>query len=358
MRLSMTRGLVAAIGAGGLPRGEPGAIATAGWELLSRIDALDRAAVNEVLAYPYVQAWAVRCVTMSGAGSRELDRAHLAGVAAAAALRAGREAELVLPLMDGAVHLPGSGAFFPAAAVGTGVRVAVSGAGIASLDAEGEWVDVRRGTGGLPIAVDDLDPYRDCQDWPVTGRLPERDRLGWCESLTAAWQDLDRHLPAYARTLAAGLRAVVPLQPGHGAYRSGTAWEAFGAVALALPSDPAVTAELLVHEFQHVKLNALLDLHDLITPGRHETLTVPWRPDARPLEGVLHGVYAHLAIADLWRSRARTDATREAEAGFNRCRAWVLDTIAALRATGALTPDGLRFADGMHASAARDLDTE
>ena len=40
----------------------------------------------------------------------DLDRAHLAGLAAAAALRAGMEAELLLPVRDGIIHLPGVGA--------------------------------------------------------------------------------------------------------------------------------------------------------------------------------------------------------------------------------------------------------
>ena len=64
-------------------------------------------------------------------------------------------------------------------------------------------------------------------------------------------------------------------------------------------------SELLVHEMQHVKLIALRDLFDLFDRADAGRSTVPWRPDGRPIEGLLHGTYAHLAIAELWRSRAR-----------------------------------------------------
>ena len=44
---------------------------------------------------------------------------------------------------------------------------------------------------------------------------------------------------------------------------------------------------------------------DLFDPADSATYQVPWRPDPRPVDGVLNGTYAYLAVGELWRSRAR-----------------------------------------------------
>src|SRR5690606_2570513 len=106
---------------------------------------------------------------------------------------------------------------------------------------------------------------------------------------------------------------------------------------------------MLVHEVQHNKLGALLDLCDLFDRGAQVTVSVGWRPDRRPVEGALQGTYAHLALADVWRVRAaRSAAPRgEAAAVFRLYRDWTVEAMAALSGTGALTPAGRRFVGQM-----------
>ena len=74
-------------------------------------------------------------------------------------------------------------------------------------------------------------------------------------------------------------------------------------MAVALSDDPASLGELLVHEMQHVKLAALADQFDLFDRADGRLFPVPWRRDPRPIYGLLHGTYAHLAVAELWRAR-------------------------------------------------------
>ncbi len=97
--------------------------AVAGWRLLSALDAEQPEVVREVLTYPYVQTWAMRCLQPAMSADLDLDHAHLAGLAAAAALRAGMETELVLPVRDGAIYLPSVGAV----AVGPGAGRTLGG---------------------------------------------------------------------------------------------------------------------------------------------------------------------------------------------------------------------------------------
>ena len=105
--------------------------------------------------------------------------------------------------------------------------------------------------------------------------------------------------------------------------------------------------ELLVHEMQHVKLTALCDLMDLFDPDDSNTYQVPWRPDPRPVDGVLNGTYAYLAVGELWRSRSRERAGSQARGQFLECRSRAEHGIGILLNGRALTPAGERFVQGM-----------
>ena len=121
-------------------------------------------------------------------------------------------------------------------------------------------------------------------------------------------------------------------------------------MALTLTDDADMLGELLVHEMQHVKLTALSDLFDLFDRADGTTFRVCWRPDPRPVEGVLHGAYAHLAVAELWRSRSRLRSDGEARRRFLTYRSCVEDAIEILTNAGALLPDGQRFVKGMRST--------
>jgi uncharacterized protein len=348
MALSLTRAAVMAVATDDAPwtSGELRDAAGEGWRLLCAIDADHRAAASEILSHPYTHAWAVRGLRPARQHDADLDRAHLAGLAAAAALRAGLAARLRVPVRDGVVHLPGVGALEVGAGTAGTVLLSVSPDGLI-VAGGGRWQATRRfGAPGLRVTLEDLDPFRDCQGWPAAGRLTTAQWRAWRQALGASVPRLRADLPGYAEVLGAGLRTVVPLRPAADSDRSATTRHAFGAVAIALPARPAALDELLLHEFQHVKLHALAHLQDLFDTKDARRLKVPWRPDARPVEGVLHGLYAHLALAHLARSRGQAQRDR-----YLRYQAWVCDVSADLAATGALTPLGERFVAGMHAAA-------
>jgi len=308
--------------------------------------------VREILSYPYVQVWAMRCLRSARSAEFDLDRAHLAGLAAAAALRAGLEAELVLPVRNGVICLPGVGVLAADPGAGRTSVVRVSPSGLRTRNGSHGWQTVRRvSTGGLSITVEDTDPFRDCQAWAASGRLSDATWRSWRLALAAAARQLGAEVPAYASVIATGLRSVVPMRPGAaGSRRSGTARDAFGALALELPDSVDLLGELLVHEMQHVKLTALCDLFDLFDRADPTLFPVPWRADPRPVEGLLHGTYAHLAIADLWRSRSRQTPGGEPGRLFVMYRSWVETGLDALLNRAALTPEGQRFAAGMRAT--------
>ena len=134
---SVNRGLVVALGRRLGDASSPlGRAAAEGWRLLSALDAEYPQSVQEILAYPYIQAWATRCLDPQGTADA-LDRAHLSGVAGAVALRAGIETELLLPVRDGAISVPTVGACVVAPGTGPVERVRVSPLGVSCASAAG-----------------------------------------------------------------------------------------------------------------------------------------------------------------------------------------------------------------------------
>ena len=350
---SVMRALVAKV-ASGLDDGgsDLRRAAAEGWMLLCALDGEQPEAVREVLTYPYVQAWAMRCLRPAMSADFDLDCAHLAGLAAAAAWRAGTEAELVLPVREGSIYLPSVGALALGSGAGRTSVLRISPAGLSAGDGTSNLQPVHEvAAEGWSVTVDDLDPFRDCQAWAPTGRLSARTWQTWQEGLTAAARQLGAELADYSRVVGAGLRSVVPIRPAAaGHHQSGTARQAFGAMALALPDNAGTLSELIVHEMQHVKLAALCDLLDLFDPADDTLFAVPWRADRRPVEGLLQGTYAHLAVAELWRSRASRAPDREARQLFLMYRSWVEGGIESLLGATALTSEGERFVNGMRAT--------
>ena len=351
-RWSVTRALAAAVASRCPPgHGDLGQAARDGWALISELDTERRDVVQEILTYPLVQAWLLRCLGVEQVADSDLDRAHVAGLAVAAALRAGIEVEVLVPVRDGAVHLPAIGTLTVDTHDRT-VAVRVSPAGLGASPGQRAWHTVRRvAAHGLSVTVDDGDPFRDCQGWAVAGRLSAAAWRDWRLALPDAARQLAVALPAYASVIGAGLRTVIPLRPDPaGDARSGTARAAFGALALALPPDVSTLSTLLLHEMQHVKLTALCDLLDLFDHADSTLFRVGWRPDPRPTEAALHGAYAYMAIAEWWRFRAQSAADGEAQRRFLMIRGWVSDAADALLAAGTLTPEGERFVSGMGAT--------
>ena len=333
-----------------------------------RLDAAGSEALATVLADPYTRVWAVRLLT-EGAdrGLGPADLARLAEIAASAALLAGEPARLPLHVVGGAVQLPTLGAL----ALGgpdrpASIEIWEGGVAIVAVDgckyevcvddaefgSTPEWLPRRRlESGPLSVGIEDTDPYRDCHQWPAAPRLSPDDAQVWRERFDGAAGYLESALPGYLPGLGAGLSTLTPLtRPPGGDDVSGTARDAYGAVGLALPADAQTLALLMIHEFQHVKLGALLDVYDFFDPTDDRLFYAPWRNDARPLEGLYQGTYAHLAVAEYWRARrldAAAPSRAAAEAQFARWRTQTAQAVEVLLGSGALTAHGERFARAM-----------
>jgi uncharacterized protein len=310
--------------------------ARAAWELLTELDRSHPDVLDDVLAHPYVRAWAVACLRNSG--DRADNSGYLTALAAAAAIRAGIPAALPIPDVSERLYLP---------TVGTATLPSTASGAIDLRDLLIEPVAVIQ-HGGWTVRLEDADPYRDCHNWTPAARQSPDEVQAWGETLGAAWESVHELAPGYAPGLRFGVRTVVPLEiDPAGTMRASTARNAFGSVAAAL-ADHEALAVMVVHEFQHGKLGAVLDLCDLFEPSAR-TMRVGWRPDPRPIEGVIQGAYAHVAVADIWRARVRRAGPRDADAAANyrQYRDWTIEAIDGLRGSRALTPAGEQLVERM-----------
>lgn len=360
-QLDLNKDLLATVHESGPPGGRA---ASEAWELLLDLEAARPDAVDAVMAHPYLRPWALG--VLEGDRGRTTVASGLAGIAAACAIRARRGDTVRVPVRDGLLRLPGLGSVtLPVEAELAEVRAGSDGF---TVLAAGRCLDIGRDSGadgltpywdpvrlvelpGWSVAIEDTDPLRDRHQWPVTQRLSAAEAKMWSEDLAEAWSLIRRELPAYAPGVAAGLRVITPLHSPDGRDVSAASREAFGAIGAARPGSPELLALLIVHEFQHVKLGAVLDGHDLYDPASADRLFyAPWRDDPRPLAGLIQGAYAHIAVTDFWRARrlaSQGQAAQHAEIRFARWREQTSAAVDELAGSGALTRLGERFVAGM-----------
>ncbi|KQX13933.1 hypothetical protein ASC82_08400 [Streptomyces sp. Root431] len=302
---------------------EPGALDRfeRSWKLLERVERRHPAVVRDVLDYPTTGAWLAGALAEPAGPAFDRLLGHLDNLAVTAALRGGGPLDLTMDTPDGLLPLPGVGRLRVAAdrvrvsADERTVRFHPDGARHAArafLTLTG-----RRLRGGGPgwhavrplprsaARLDDVDPYRVPSGvggaTAVTAADPaDTDHAAWSATWHAAQDLLARTDPGRAAEVAQGVRAVVPVVPRGPQHLGATLSAAPGAVLTSLPAEGQGMAETLVHELHHSKLATLHELVPLYGPGRDAVYRVGWRSDPRPIAGVLHGAYAHLALADLW----------------------------------------------------------
>ncbi|WP_189842186.1 aKG-HExxH-type peptide beta-hydroxylase [Streptomyces umbrinus] len=355
-------------------------------DLLLRAELADPEAVTTVLLHPTVGRWMSRALRAFESlpdgpsapyGPPSADLPHLHAVAAAAAVRAGLTFTLPVPLRGGFAFLPTLGAADLRAAGATTAHVVATNGSTVVRSANTEvrlpspakrtrhgWIPAYRvhkpvGPGHFNLLLDDLDPYRET-DGPVAGsRLDPREVNRWQQLTRDAGNLLARADPRQAEAMAAALTTLTPrpATPG-GVMNSVSSTDAFGGIVLSTPTDHVELAVTLVHEFRHMKLNAVLDVMDLYGDEGQEPETesyyAPWRDDPRPLSGFFHGVFAFFGVVDFWRRlthEATGDALRRAQFQLVHWRMQTWDAYTALRSSPRLTQAGREFAAMMGDSA-------
>lgn len=327
--------------------------------LLTHVQREDRVAFDAILTYPHVGSGLVRCLRelVTNGDVRFVGR-RLATIAGAAAFRAGVDFDLGVSANAASVHLPATGTAYIGESVPEirlrqrrGHRtIGPMALPPQDIDESMEWSRVRRLDcsaivhADTDIRLDDVDPDRGAGGLFPAGRLSPAEFAVWKEMFALACQRLAAVHPDWAGQIGRVIRAITPLvrqRPNQG--RSATTWQAYGAVALTLPTDELALAAVLVHELQHSKMNALITAVDLFDPADTSRHYSPWRADPRPLRGLLHGCYAFLGVAAFWSAECAAGAGSRADYEFARSALQVRQALDALANVTALTQLGREF---------------
>jgi HEXXH motif-containing protein len=339
--------------------------------LVARIDRTDPAAGRDLLRHPFLDAWFAGLAASLSAP--DIDQSavgaaaqYLGALAAATAASAGIPFRLRLSWRGEDLVLPGLGTV---AGVGSGRLVLHFDGTVLEVAGAERAIEIRapfrRRTSDwrpalhlhLPahmLEILDADPLRDRYPAPPLDPMPFPAANAFAVLIAEAWQLLMQEQPEHVEGMRIALRALVPLRrPPDGFQVSASVRGCFGAIGLSVPAEATVAAELLVHEFQHEKLGALLDLIDLCDGDGPARFCAPWRPEPRPASALMQGVYAFAGVAGYWRVRRlhlTGVAQRQAQFRFAYWREQVSHALAQLLGSGELTPSGTRFFTGLNAT--------
>jgi len=332
------------------------------WSILAEAERLAPTALRDVVMSPAVGVWLARALR-AAVGDESLPLwAELGGlhtVAAAAAVRCGVITTVPVPVVHGTVALPTVGLFeLP-------VEFPVGDARVHN-SSDGMWLTALRGSvelrpdvpdnhfrsmrrhrttaGGhtLDVAFDDFSPHRTFSSLKPPDPMAEADHEQWCKLLDEAWRSLTRWHPDYAEEIAACLTTIIPLPRECGVFASSSS-AAFGGVAMSPKETSGELAEALVHELQHSKLNAAMDLVVLHRSRDDRWFYAPWRDDPRPLSGLLHGIYAFTSVIEFWHGQRDVLAPHQvvrADMTFGHRARQVSRALDILRRCGDLTDPG------------------
>jgi uncharacterized protein len=230
----------------------------AAWQLLVDLEASRPELVVSTLSHPYVRRRIRDALAVARPEAAAVCRDLLVSVAITAAVDAGHPATFEVPVVDGAVCLPGLGVLtVPGASV---VRVSSStrpgefeacpdGGESIALTVSGRteaWRPVRYvDTGGPRLRFDDVDPARDCFGHPVAERLSSVEGEARIAALAQAWSSVRSVSPHLATILDKIITTVTPSAGPGTPLLAESPGDILGAVAI--PSvEPHVLAVALV----------------------------------------------------------------------------------------------------------------
>jgi HEXXH motif-containing protein len=340
---------------------------SAAYELLATVQAISPGAVAWLLSLPHFSAWAHDCLFRIDQGEVP-DFGYLATAAASAAVHSATAFELDVPVRDGHVLLPGLGRLSVPGRdswirlcgdghqLRAGALTDVPYAVLAPDDGSSGSVAYWRGTGLVQamadgqewnVLLETADRYLDRYALPMSAELGVEQAAAWRRDIQSAWRLLVRSHGWASGPIRDGVSVIVPLIPRSDTdLDSATTPSAFGAIAASRPPSAVIMAETLVHEFQHLKLCALIDMVPL-TEHCDEMVYAPWRQDPRPASGLLQGIYAHIGVARFWNAQrhieTEPDGILRAQVMYERWRRAIEPASSTLLEVGCLTEAGFRF---------------
>ena len=164
------------------------------------------------------------------------------------------------------------------------------------------------------------------------------------EELESGIALLDRVWPDAGRALRCHVSAVVLLAP-RGHSRSHSPVELCGTIIMTTGT-PVSVGDMLCHESSHIRMHHLKAVDSVMVvrngSSKRRRFESPWRPDPRPLDGLLLGVHAFLNVCGWYSRLAEFDETLQSHSRLihERQSAKVREAFKLLCKYGKSTPNG------------------
>ncbi|PRP93104.1 hypothetical protein ENSA5_45110 [Enhygromyxa salina] len=147
-----------------------------------------------------------------------------------------------------------------------------------------------------PLAMSEAHPDKAGNALDLGGRPASE----WTETLAHGLELIGRYMPDLRGEIDLYLHQIVPVGYDTRTHLSASYQEVIGTVYMTLHPQLMTMVEATIHEFQHNKLHAQLELDPLLHNAFHPLYSSPVRPDPRPLQGVLLAVHAFFPVARLY----------------------------------------------------------
>jgi HEXXH motif-containing protein len=147
-----------------------------------------------------------------------------------------------------------------------------------------------------PLAMSEAHPDKQGNALDLGGHEPSE----WADTLSRCLELIARYMPDLRGEMDLYLHQVVPVGYDERSHLSASYQEVIGTIYMTLHPQLMTMVEATIHEFQHNKLHAQLELDPLLHNAFSPLYSSPVRPDPRPLQGVLLAVHAFIPVARLY----------------------------------------------------------
>lgn len=155
---------------------------------------------------------------------------------------------------------------------------------------------VLAGVDNNPLAMSEAHPDKAGNRLDLGGRPASE----WTRALARGLDLIAAYMPELRAEIDLFLHQIVPVGYDAHTHLSASYQEVIGTVYMTLHPQLMTMVEATIHEFQHNKLHAQLELDPLLRNAFHPLYSSPVRPDPRPLQGVLLAVHAFQPVARLY----------------------------------------------------------
>jgi HEXXH motif-containing protein len=206
---------------------------------------------------------------------------------------------------------------------------------------------------GIELNAMDADLRRAARESFDFEELGREEVIKWRSPLEQAWGWISECAPMLAEEMLMSVRAIIPVRSRSvDVHTSASFRETPGLIALSWTPDASIMVEALVHEYHHQKLNTLLNVDPIIIgPSTDAQYYSPWRPDARPLTGILHGAFAFQGILHFYKEMFEAEVPLLHETRIRQrmylLKGQVQTALNTLRGVAQLSPLGEALVDAM-----------